>query len=208
MRIAIKASEEQKEWVHTKGFFKAAEILWLDENAILSHNVDALFLLQFDDAGDELTNYEAPIIFLNAVTKSCNELPPHCVRINAWPGFLNVNCLEIATGNELLKDRVEALLHALQWKFIWAPDVIGMITARIVCMIINEAYYGLEQGISTKEEIDIAMKLGTNYPYGPFEWCNKIGAAKVVQLLIELSASDERYAPATLLIQEAQNTKQ
>ena len=45
-------------------------------------------------------------------------------------------------------------------------------------MIINEAYFTWEAGTSTKEEIDIAMKLGTGYPYGPFEWGEKIGLSR------------------------------
>jgi 3-hydroxybutyryl-CoA dehydrogenase len=70
-------------------------------------------------------------------------------------------------------------------------------------MIINEAYFALEENVSTKEEIDIAMKLGTNYPYGPFEWAKKIGLKNVVRLLTELSLSEKRYQPAGLLLKEA-----
>src|ERR1700710_2457559 len=46
---------------------------------------------------------------------------------------------------------------------------------RVVAMIINEAYYALDAGVSSKESIDLAMKLGTGYPYGPFEWADRIG---------------------------------
>ena len=49
------------------------------------------------------------------------------------------------------------------------PDIPGFISARVVSMIINEAYFALEEEVSSKEEIDTAMKLGTNYPYGPFD---------------------------------------
>ena len=45
-------------------------------------------------------------------------------------------------------------------------------------MIINEAFLALQEGVSTKEEINTAMKLGTNYPLGPFEWVEKIGPYK------------------------------
>ena len=56
--------------------------------------------------------------------------------------------------------------------------------------------------MSTKKEIDTAMKLGTNYPYGPFEWCEKIGKERVYQLLNHLSKTDERYHPAPGLVKE------
>jgi 3-hydroxybutyryl-CoA dehydrogenase len=40
------------------------------------------------------------------------------------------------------------------------------------------------------------MKLGTNYPRGPFEWANLIGAERITGLLMHLSSADPRYAPA------------
>ena len=70
-------------------------------------------------------------------------------------------------------------------------------------MIINEAYFALEEGVSTKEEIDTAMKLGTNYPYGPFEWAKKIGLKNIFQLLDKLHKTNLRYEPAALLKKEA-----
>ena len=74
-------------------------------------------------------------------------------------------------------------------------------------MIINEAYFALEESISTKEEIDIAMKLGTNYPYGPFEWGKKIGLKNIRNLLYELTLEERRYQPAPLLIKEASESQ-
>jgi 3-hydroxybutyryl-CoA dehydrogenase len=78
-----------------------------------------------------------------------------------------------------------------------------MITPRIIAMIINEAYFTLEQKVSTKEEIDLAMKLGTGYPLGPFEWSNRIGLTKVYSLLSRLNLMEPRYQPSALLKQEA-----
>jgi 3-hydroxybutyryl-CoA dehydrogenase len=82
------------------------------------------------------------------------------------------------------------------------PDVKGFISARVVSMIINEAYFALEEKVSTKREIDTAMKLGTNYPYGPFEWGDLIGVKNIYELLNELSKTDSRYTPAALLKKE------
>jgi len=47
------------------------------------------------------------------------------------------------------------------------------------------------------------MKLGTNYPYGPFEWSNKIGLQKIYSLLKKLNEKERRYDIAPLLIEEA-----
>jgi 3-hydroxybutyryl-CoA dehydrogenase len=125
------------------------------------------------------------------------------VRINAWNGFFERPVIEIATGIEGIKPLAEEALNYLGWKFTWAPDEPGMIAPRVIAMIINEAYFGLGENISTKAEIDIAMKLGTNYPYGPFEWAEKIGIRYIYSLLKKLQETDERYAPAPLLEAEA-----
>jgi 3-hydroxybutyryl-CoA dehydrogenase len=77
-----------------------------------------------------------------------------------------------------------------------------MIAARVISMIINEAYFALGDKISTKEQIDIAMKLGTNYPYGPFEWSEKIGLQKIYALLKKLREKERRYDIAPLLDEE------
>ena len=78
-------------------------------------------------------------------------------------------------------------------------DKPGLVSARIISMIINEAYFAFEQKVSTKEEIDTALKLGTNYPMGPFEWSRKIGLSEIRRLLEKLSLEDARYTPAPLL---------
>ena len=69
-------------------------------------------------------------------------------------------------------------------------------------MIINEAYFALEDNVSSKAEIDTAMKLGTNYPYGPFEWASVIGTENILTLLQKLYLTDSRYKPSQLLITE------
>ena len=70
-------------------------------------------------------------------------------------------------------------------------------------MIINEAFFALQENVSSKEEIDTAMKLGTNYPFGPFEWAERIGLKNIFELLTGLSKTQSRYEPAALLKQQA-----
>jgi 3-hydroxybutyryl-CoA dehydrogenase len=98
---------------------------------------------------------------------------------------------------------IKDLFDQLQWKYVLAPDIPGMVTARVLAAIINEAYYTLGAQVSTREEIDIAMKLGTSYPYGPFEWGDRIGLKHVHELLTELSSVDKRYMPAAMLTEAA-----
>jgi len=76
-----------------------------------------------------------------------------------------------------------------------------MATPRVVSMIINEAYYLLQERGAAANDIDAALKLGVNYPYGPFEWAEKIGIANIAQTLeaVYHDTHDERYKICPLL---------
>ena len=100
---------------------------------------------------------------------------------------------EIATGDKIM---AKEFFEKLQWQYLPVEDVPGLVSARVVSMIINEAYFALGDDVSTKEEIDLAMKLGTNYPFGPFEWSTRIGLDKIAGLLQKLSITDGRYSVA------------
>lgn len=68
-------------------------------------------------------------------------------------------------------------------------------------MIINEAYFTVQEGTASKTDIDLGMKLGTAYPKGPFEWCEEIGIANVYETLAALyeDTGDERYKICPML---------
>jgi hypothetical protein len=79
----------------------------------------------------------------------------------------------------------------------------GFIFPRTIAQIVNEAFYALEDGIASDEDIDRAMKFGVNYPKGPFEWAQ--GKEKFfIQLLHELKAKtgDDRYKVAPKLLEK------
>ena len=209
MHIAIRATQQQKEELKNKNFDSNVTIHWLAENKTLQQTADAFFDLTFNDADIDANNFTNDIIvFANAVNTTCREInKKNYVRINAWTGFINRTIIEVAWIDEQYKQQAEKILTALNWKFIWTPDDYGFIAARIISMIINEAYYALEENVSTKEQIDVAMKLGTNYPYGPFQWSEKIGIEKIYFLLEKLSAQNKRYTIAGSLKEAAQKSK-
>jgi len=209
MHIAVRATQQQKDELKNKNFDSDVTIHWLEENEALQQMPDAFFDLTFNDANVDANDFTNDVIvFANAVNSTCKEInKKNYVRINAWPGFINRTIIEVACINEQYKQQAEKILTALNWKFIWAPDDYGFIAARIIAMIINEAYYALEENVSTKEQIDVAMKLGTNYPYGPFEWSEKIGIEKIYFLLEKLSAQNKRYTIAGSLKEAAQKSK-
>ncbi len=78
----------------------------------------------------------------------------------------------------------------------------GFITSRINAMIGNEAFYMLQEGIASAEDIDKALKLGLNHPMGPFELVDLVGLDTRLHILEYLHKSlGEKYRPAPLLVQ-------
>jgi 3-hydroxybutyryl-CoA dehydrogenase len=77
----------------------------------------------------------------------------------------------------------------------------GLVLGRIVCQLVNEAHFAVGQGIATPDDVDTAMRLGFNYPRGPFELAGAIGPARVVSVLDALRSAlgEERYRVAPLL---------
>ena len=208
MRLVVLTNEQLKEELLSSGISDDCKIDWIDSpNELLSHkDADAVIDLLFEDNGydvSHLTTYLKKPVFVNSMNKTIVEIGLPVIRINAWPGFLKRNIAEVCCNDEINKSKAEKILSLLNRKTEWVPDIKGFISARVVSMIINEAYFAFGEDVSTKEEIDIAMKLGTNYPYGPFEWSKKIGLENIAALLNELSITEKRYHPADLLLKEA-----
>ena len=84
-------------------------------------------------------------------------------------------------------------------------DVPGLVVARTVAMLINEAADAVQQGVCDEAGADAAMKLGVNYPAGPFEWQGRWGASAIVALLDRLDAHHrgERYRVSPYLRRQA-----
>ena len=208
MRLVVLANDLQKQELLASGISDNCKIDWINSSKEFSSfpDADAIMDLLFEENGYDvahLRSFLQKIIFVNSITKTISEIDLPFIRINAWPGFFKRNIAEIACRNETNKKEVEKILSLLNKQPEWVPDIKGFISARVVSMIINEAWFALEENVSTKEEIDIAMKLGTNYPYGPFEWGEKIGLRNIAGLLSELSITEKRYLPAPLLTKEA-----
>ncbi len=78
----------------------------------------------------------------------------------------------------------------------------GFITSRINAMIGNEAFYMLQEGVASAEDIDKALKLGLNHPMGPFELVDLVGLDTRLHILEYLHKSlGEKFRSAPLLVQ-------
>jgi 3-hydroxybutyryl-CoA dehydrogenase len=207
MKLAVVANEQFKEDLLSIPLRKGVEIDWLSRVAELNNHrqADAVIDLLFDNEKTEISllkEFHPRPVIVNSVIKTLAEIDLSFIRINGWPTFLKRPITEAAFNIEADKAAGEKIFEAIGRKAEWVPDIPGFLSPRVIAMIINEAYFALEEKVSTKEEIDTAMKLGTNYPFGPFEWGEMIGLKNIHELLNILSIKEKRYQPATLLIKE------
>ena len=206
MTIALLADDVlKKEWL-AKPVNSEVEILWCGSvRTLVSTGADAYVDLLFTpdkERTKQLSMRSGFPFFINSVEYGTEAAGPEFIRINAWPGFLPRDIVEVALARPHQQVMVKEFFDKLGWNYQLVPDIPGMLTARIVASIINEAYFTFGDGTSSKKEIDIAMKLGTSYPYGPFEWSEKIGLGHIYSLLIELGKREKRYSVAPALEQE------
>lgn len=208
MNVLVVANNKQKEELTGQPLSNELQLHWFTEPGAISgySNADACVDLLFENTKERirsLRNLQANLIIINSVVTSLSETAEDFIRINGWNTFLKRPVIEAACNKNQLKESAEKVFTFLSKKTEWVPDITGLITARVVACIINESYFALQENISTREEIDTAMKLGTNYPYGPFEWSEKIGLKNIHSLLNRLAQEQKRYEPAALLTQEA-----
>lgn len=173
---------------------------------------DIIFDVNFDDHPETLQEYanlrDKPI-FVNVVKLSLSEAVYLCGEkikcqlfgFNSLEAFVNDAVWEVSFFRRFEKDNAEKILGKLQIPFRIVEDRVGLVKMRVISMIINEACFTLQEGTATMEDIDISMKLGTNYPHGPFEWCDRIGVSAVFETLAALyeDTKDERYKICPLL---------
>lgn len=202
MQIIVLSDGSLREELLTNGVEPEAELVWISQpEAFLNYpQASACIDLLFENNKKRLQvlNKIGAAVIINSVTDTLQDTNPSFVRINGWNTFLRSNLIE-ASAPEEKKPVAETILSLFHKQVQWLEDEPGFITPRVVSMIINEAFISLQEGVSTKEEMDTAMKLGTNYPYGPFEWAEKIGPEKISSLLFKLASEQSRYRPSHLI---------
>lgn len=211
MQVVILCSSAQKSELLSNTAEPAAEVVWIGEPTQFSAFTGAgCFIdLLFDNTPEHISTLSAlspRLVVVHSVTDTCARLGASFVRINGWNTFLSSSIIEAACLDEEQKAGVEAAFQLFEKNIEWTGDIPGFVTPRIVSAIINEAYFAIEDGVSTKAEIDVAMKLGTAYPYGPFDWAQRIGVKNIVALLQQLATEQPRYAPCGSLVSEAKHT--
>ena len=121
--------------------------------------------------------------------------------INALPTFLNRPVWEVSYLQAADLEVAQQLEASLGVEIQTVSDQVGMVTCRVLFLIINEAYIMMQEGTADAEAIDTAMKLGTNYPKGPIAWSQEIGTQHVVEVLEALykETGSKRFVPSQAL---------
>lgn len=123
------------------------------------------------------------------------------IGMNCLSTFIDRPVIELSLYNKKDEGKLNTLMADLGQEFQLVEDRVGMVTPRILFMIMNEACYTLQEGTASIPDIDLGMKLGTSFPYGPFEWADRIGLEDVYTTLEAVydDTKDERYKICPLL---------
>lgn len=201
MIVAIAANEQQINILQQKGFKEDVELIWvLTSPELYMQNKADVWIDCLYNGESLLANIDKPLlIHLPIDTLQEMKVSGTVARFCAWNSFLERKLWEIAIADQNKTGWLQELMGYLGWSYQVVKDEPGLVAPRIVSMIINEAYFAFSEGISSKEDINVAMKLGTNYPYGPFEWAAQIGHNHIYALLMKLAKKDLRYEPCRLI---------
>jgi 3-hydroxybutyryl-CoA dehydrogenase len=106
----------------------------------------------------------------------------------------------LGTSDETTRTILE-LCKVMGKEPVEANDSPGFISNRILCPMINEAIFALQEGVGTPEAIDQVMKLGMNHPMGPLALCDLVGLDVVLYVMevLQRDIGDDKYRPAYLL---------
>lgn len=130
--------------------------------------------------------------------------PERVVGFGVVPPLQRQGVVELAAGlqtSEVSLQQAMAFARKLHQEPVLVADGPGLVRARVICCLINEATSALMEGVASAADIDKAMKLGANYPFGPLEWGDYIGLDTVLGTLTGLfnEWGEDRYRPSPLL---------
>ncbi|WP_061087033.1 3-hydroxyacyl-CoA dehydrogenase [Heyndrickxia coagulans] len=149
------------------------------------------------------------ILATNTSTMSPTEIgsfttrPASVIAMHFFNPVHKMPLVEIIRGLETSDEtvqRAEKTAEKMGKETVIVNEFPGFVTSRISCLVGNEAFYMLQEGVGTAEEIDKAVKLGLNFPMGPFELADLVGLdARLNNLRYLHEKLGEKYRPAPLL---------
>lgn len=136
---------------------------------------------------------------------SFTKRPDKVIAMHFFNPVQKMPLVEIIKGLETSEETAQSIKRAAEQmgkETVVINEFPGFVTSRISALVGNEAFYMLQEGLGSPEEIDKAIKLGLNYPMGPFELGDLVGLDTRLNNLKYLhSKLGEKYRPAPLLEQ-------
>ena len=127
-----------------------------------------------------------------------------CVGMHFFNPVHKMKLLEVVRALETDDETLAAVVEVgkrMRKEVVVIKESPGFITSRINAMIGNEAFYMLQEGVASAEDIDKALKLGLNHPMGPFELVDLVGLDTRLHILEYLHKSlGEKFRPCPLLV--------
>ena len=147
----------------------------------------------------------AAVFFVDAYATdldACAESMRHPERLVGYGllGSLTAQrTVEIVDSDAVSDDALELaqeFFSVLGKSVVLVENVPGLFLGRTVGSIVNEAATAVQEGVASPEDVDTAMRLGANYPVGPFAWGREIGGARLARILKRVAkAEGEAFAP-------------
>ena len=129
----------------------------------------------------------------------------NCIGMHFFNPVHKMKLVEVVRALETDAETLDAAVKVgkrMGKEVVVIKEAPGFITSRINAVIGNEAFYMLQEGIATAEDIDKAVKLGLNHPMGPFELVDLVGLDTRLHILEHLHKTlGEKYRPCPLLVQ-------
>ena len=162
-------------------------------------------ILNFIDEKNSKATVISSSLCITVLEQAINsKYPERIIGASIYQSFSESKGMEIAGckfTEEKHLNKCHEIFEVIGKEVTEVTDRAGMVSMRIISMIINEAYLVLQEGTSNREDIDTAMKLGTNYPHGPIDWSEKIGLDLIYNILFTMNEEfgDDRYRITPLL---------
>jgi len=141
-----------------------------------------------------------PVTYLASLVSN----PPRVVGMHFFNPVPVMKLVEIVRALQTSDDTVvtiQELSSRLGKTAVVVKDSAGFVSNRVLCPMINEAIFALEEGVASKEDIDTVMKLGMSHPMGPLELADFVGLDIVLDVMEVLyrEFEDPKYRASPLL---------
>ena len=123
------------------------------------------------------------------------------VAVDECVDWSSASAVAVAGYDEAALSSAAGVLAAAGISAYRIDDGPGLVVLRTMAQLASVAADAVRKGVATAEDVDTAMRLGTNYPIGPLEWADRYGPARIVDFLDNMADyyGEPRYRPSPLL---------